>query len=42
MQRLVAKCLLGLGVGFFYGYIIIAVGLGAVCPFLYKVASLIA
>lgn len=39
MKRFVAKCLFGLGVGFFCGYLIISVGLGAVCPSLYKVAG---
>ena len=39
MKKFVAKCLFGLGVGFFCGYVIISVGLGAVCPSLYKVAG---
>lgn len=39
MKRFVAKCLFGLGVGLFCGYMIISVGLGSVCPSLYKVAS---
>lgn len=39
MKRFVAKCLFGLGVGFFCGYLIVSVGLGAVCPSLYKVAG---
>lgn len=41
MKRFIAKCLFGLGVGFFCGYVIISVGLGAVCPSLYKAAGLI-
>lgn len=41
MKRFVAKCLFGLGVGLFCGYVIISVGLGAAFPSLYKVAGLI-
>ncbi len=39
MKGFVARCLFGLGVGFFCGYVIISVGLGAVWPSLYKVAG---
>ncbi len=39
MKNVIGKCLFGFGVGFFVGYVIIAVGLGTVCPWLYKVAT---
>ncbi|MBI2441679.1 MAG: SHOCT domain-containing protein [Lentisphaerae bacterium] len=39
MKNVIGKCLFGCGMGFFCGYVIIAVGLGSVCPSLYKVAS---
>ena len=39
MKSVIGKCLFGLGVGFFCGYVIIAVGLGSVCASLYKVAA---
>jgi len=39
MKNIIGKCLFGYGVGFFFGYVVIAVGLGAVCPSLYKVAT---
>lgn len=39
MRSLAARCLFGLGVSFFCGYVIISIGLGAVWPSLYKVAS---
>jgi hypothetical protein len=39
MKSLAARCLFGLGVGFFCGYVIISVGLGAAFPSLYKAAT---
>lgn len=39
MKNVIGKCLFGFGVGFFCGYVIISVGLGSVCPSLYKVAT---
>ena len=39
MKKIVSNSLFGLVVGFFLGYVVIAVGIGTACPSLYKVAS---
>ena len=39
MKNALATGLLGLGISFFCGYLIVAVGLGSVCTSLYKVAA---
>lgn len=39
MKNAIVTGLLGLGISFFCGYVIIAVGLGSVCTSLYKVAA---
>lgn len=39
MKSIIGKLLFGYGVGFFFGYVVISVGLGSVCPALYKVAT---
>jgi hypothetical protein len=39
MKKIIAIGLFWFGVSFFCGYLIISVGLGSVCPFLYKAAT---
>lgn len=39
MKNFMGKVVFGLGISFFFGYVIISVGLGSVCNSLYKVAT---